>query len=384
MRDTLPGLYEIKKQLRNCLVGEIEKCGYQFIETPTLEYYETIGEASAILDQQLFKLIDGQGHTLVLRPDMTTPIARLAASKLYVDGCPLRLAYNANVFRAQQREGGRPAEFEQVGVECIGDETISADAEVIMLMISALKKAGLTNFKVAIGHVGFVNALFLKTLGNQERANTLRKLLYEKNYVGYREHIKQLPLSTIDKQSLLKLLQLRGTESVIQEANELVDDVACNAAIAELTKLWEILQSNGLTNYLKLDLNLVSHMSYYTGILFEVYAENVGFLIGNGGRYDQLLDKFGRSTHATGFGIRLDRLIEAIGEKTCESNLHCIIFSVERRKEAQVFANDRRGQGVRVVLQDINGIKNMDAFTNRFQDVTFYIGHHSKGGPLHE
>ena len=101
---------------------EMKRWGYQFIETPALEYYDTVGAASAILDQQLFKLLDQQGHTLVLRPDMTSPIARVAASKLLKEELPLRLAYSANVYRAQQREGGRPAEFEQIGVECIGDQ----------------------------------------------------------------------------------------------------------------------------------------------------------------------------------------------------------------------------------------------------------------------
>ena len=130
MRDTLPELYETKHKTRP-IREEIKKWGYQFIETPALEYYETVGVASAILDQQLFKLLDQQGHTLVLRPDMTSPIARVAASKLLKEDMPIRLAYSANVYRSQQREGGRPAEFEQIGVECIGDPTISADSEGI-------------------------------------------------------------------------------------------------------------------------------------------------------------------------------------------------------------------------------------------------------------
>lgn len=374
MRDTLPHLYEIKKQIRTSLIEEIEKWGYEFIETPTLEYYETIGEQSAILDQQLFKLIDGQGHTLVLRPDMTTPIARLAASKLYKEGSPLRLAYDANVFRTQQREGGRPAEFEQIGIECIGDGTLSADAEVIALMISTLQKAGLKNFKVVIGHIGFVNSLFFHIFGNQQRVNTLRKFLYEKNYVGYREHINQLPLSTIDKQRLLKLLQLRGVESVIQDAKELAEDTNTMKAITELETLWENLENYQLTDFIKLDLNLISHMSYYTGILFEVYAENVGSLIGNGGRYDQLLAKFDRPTHATGFGVRVDRLIEALPEKLTKSNIQAVVFSKKHRNEAQQVAFHLRKQGIRVVLQDINGVKNMDAFTKHFEKVMFYLG----------
>lgn len=155
MRDTLPVLYETKVSARNKMSNEIKKWGYQFIETPALEYYETIGEASAILDQQLFKLLDSQGHTLVLRPEMTAPIARVAASKLLKQQIPLRLAYSANVYRAQQREGGRPAEFEQIGIECIGNKSISADAEMIALLADVLKAAGLQEFKISIGHIGF-------------------------------------------------------------------------------------------------------------------------------------------------------------------------------------------------------------------------------------
>lgn len=112
------------------------------METPTLEFYDTVGVQSAIEEQQLFKLLDQDGKTLVLRPDMTGPIARVAASKLLKHGHPLRVGYAANVFRAQEREGGRPAEFEQVGVELIGDGTTSADAEVIALVVGALKTLG--------------------------------------------------------------------------------------------------------------------------------------------------------------------------------------------------------------------------------------------------
>lgn len=184
MRDTLPLLFETKKQLRQKMTGAIEKWGYQFIETPTLEFYDTVGVQSAILDGQLFKLLDQEGHTLVLRPDMTAPIARVAASRFYQENYPLRLAYDANVFRAQQREGGRPAEFEQIGTELIGDATTSADAEMIALMIAVLKEAGLRDFKVAIGHIGYANALFKEILGNQERADVLIRYLYEKNYVN--------------------------------------------------------------------------------------------------------------------------------------------------------------------------------------------------------
>ncbi|ALF08710.1 ATP phosphoribosyltransferase regulatory subunit [Parageobacillus thermoglucosidasius] len=374
MRDTLPFLYEIKKRVRQAMVREIETWGYELIETPTLEYYETVGAASAIDDHQLFKLLDQQGHTLVLRPDMTAPIARLAASRLYQDGNPLRLAYNANVFRAQQREGGRPAEFEQIGVECIGDGTVAADAEVISVMIAALKQTGLRNFTVAIGHIGYVNALFLEILGNEERASVLRRFLYEKNYVGYREHVKSLPLSSIDQKRLLQLLHLRGNDKTMENARELVHSEEGKRAVDELCELASALQLYGVDGAVKIDMSLVSHMSYYTGILFEVYAEHVGFLIGNGGRYDELLEKFSRKAPATGFGVRVDRLIEALGESEAEAAIECIVFSQERFAEALELARTKRREGKRVVLQHILGIRDIDAYSKKYQPITYLLG----------
>lgn len=374
MRDTLPEIYETKSRVRFSIEEEMKSWGYQFMETPALEYYETVGSASATLDQQLFKLLDQQGHTLVLRPDMTAPIARVAASRLLKEDLPLRLAYSANVYRAQQREGGRPAEFEQIGVELIGDDSISADGEGLALLISSLKKAGLEDFQLSVGHIGFVQEFFRQVLGTEERANELTRFLYEKNYVGYREHVKNLPLSSIDKQRLLDFLQLRGGREAIEQAFSLIENNKGREAIVQLERLWDTMADFGEGEKIKLDLTLVSHMSYYTGILFEVYAGNVGFPIGNGGRYDLLLKKFGKSSGATGFAIRLDRLLEALGGAGEKEPLHCIIFSSERRREAYEKAKVMRKSGIKAVLQDISGVKNLDACTSQYDVITFLVG----------
>lgn len=373
MRDTLPELYEKKHRVRTLMEDTIKLWGCQFIETPTLEYYETVGAASAIHDAQLFRLLDKDGHTLVLRPDMTAPIARVAASRLLQDDMPLRLAYSANVFRAQQREGGRPAEFEQIGVECLNDETVSCDGEVISLLISSLKKAGLSQFQVSIGHIGFAQELFLQILGTDERSDALKRFLYEKNYVGYREHVNSLSLSSIDKQRLLQFLDLRGGVDIIGTALDLIENEKGKQAILQLKELWDCLNDYGVQNQVKFDLTIVSHMSYYSGILFEVYADNVGFPIGNGGRYS-LIEKFGKRASATGFGVHLDRLLEALGNYDIENTVTCIVFSQERRKEAFQLAESLHEQGKRTVLQDINGVKNLDAYTKKFADTTYLIG----------
>ncbi|MDQ6600314.1 ATP phosphoribosyltransferase regulatory subunit [Bacillus salipaludis] len=373
MRDTLPELFEKKHRVQSLLAETIKLWGYQFIETPTLEYYETVGAASAIPDRQLFKLLDKDGYTLVLRPEMTAPIARVAASKLLQDDLPLRLAYTANVYRAQRREGGRPAEFEQIGVEFINDETVSCDGEVISLLVSSLKQAGLDKFQVSIGHTSFTEELFLQILGTEERADSLRRFLFEKNYVGYREHIQALSLSSIDKQRLLQFLELRGGAEVIGMALDLIENEQGKQAILQLKELWDVLSDYGVQDQVRFDLTLVSHMSYYSGVFFEAYAGNVGFPIGNGGRYS-LIEKFGKKASATGFALQLDRVLEALGEFETQNDLQCIFFSQERRKEGFLLAQKMQEQGERVVLQDISGVKNLDAFSKKFSNTIYLIG----------
>ncbi|GLY09339.1 ATP phosphoribosyltransferase regulatory subunit [Bacillus badius] len=379
MRDTLPHIYETKRKLKEAAAAEMRSWGYRFIETPALEYYETVGAASAILDRQLFKLLDQQGNTLVLRPDMTTPIARVAASKLLKERVPLRLAYSASVYRAQQREGGRAAEFEQIGVEMIGDQTVSADAELIALLVSVLKKTGMERFRLSLGHIRFTDELFRQILGTEERAQYLRRFLYEKNYVGYREHVKGLALSSIDQQRLLRFLDLSGELNCLEGAADLIEGGAGSEAIAELRSLYERLQEYGVAEYIQFDLPLVSHMSYYTGLVFEVYVDGAGTPAGNGGRYDHLLEKFGRPASATGFGLRVDVLLSALEQLEEEEKVHCILFSNERRIEAIQEARKRREAGEAVLLQDVAGLEDVDRFTETCKSVSFFVGKAASG-----
>jgi ATP phosphoribosyltransferase regulatory subunit len=375
MRDTLPALYDKKRVARSKMEEVVRLCGYHFLQTSTLEFYNTVGEASSILDQQLFKLLDQDGNTLVLRPDMTAPIARVASSTLQNEGLPLRLAYTANVFRAQQKEGGRPAEFEQFGTELIGDGTVSADAEVIALMSETIQAAGLSDFRVAIGHTGFLNAFLLNILGNEERLEQVKRYLYEKNFVGFRQHVKSLPLSSIDRKRLLNCLKLRGDLSILEQARMLLPSPEGQQAIEELQNLWETLEAYGVAKFVSFDCTLVSHMSYYTGILFEGYGQNLGFPISSGGRYDQLLAKFDNPTPATGFGIHVDRLMEALEPATQDSpEIDCIIFSEERKFEAIKKAKQLRSKGKQVALQSLVGTSDIDKLTSKFNDIIYLIG----------
>ncbi|MCP3031381.1 ATP phosphoribosyltransferase regulatory subunit [Halobacillus sp. A1] len=378
MRDTLPFFYNQKSKAREQLKSSILSYGFSFMDTPFLEYHETVGKVSATKEQRLFKLLDQQGHTLVLRPDMTAPIARVAASQLKDAEYPLRLAYDGPVFRAQQAEGGKPAQFEQVGTELIGDHSSHGDAEVIALLVESLKRSGLTDFVITIGHIGYVKAFFKDLLGNDESTKELLlEHLYRKNYVGYREEVKAQTLTDDKKNALLALLDLRGGEEVFAKSKSLARNQVCMQAVNELKQLYKLLSNYGVESHVKFDFNLISHMNYYTGILFEGYAPNLGALLCNGGRYDTLLPSFKLNASATGFAIHLERLVEAINdEENGETRLGVIVDDDTHIKGVQK-AKELRQQGYPVLLQHVDQIPDIQEFKNQLKE---HIDFTAKGG----
>ncbi|MFB4161708.1 ATP phosphoribosyltransferase regulatory subunit [Geomicrobium sp. JSM 1781026] len=376
MNDTLPPLFNRTKDIEEAIDAEVRLWGYNMLHTPALEYYETVGAASAIHDAKLFKLLDKEGRTLVLRPDMTAPIARVASSGLQEMPFPLRLSYNTYLYRAQVNEGGRPAEFQQYGVELIGDRTMNADGEAMALMAFSLKRTGLDGFRIAFGHIGFMNALFKEIVGQGQGVAELKQYLYEKNYVGFKQRVEQLSVSSLEKNRLLQLLSLRGGLEVLDTAKTLVTSPEALRSLEEIKDVWHVLESYGVSEYMNIDLNLVMHIDYYTGVVFESYAFDLGFPLGSGGRYDELLPKFGREASATGFGLRLDRLVEALDhvEPPTSEKTTLILFSKERQQEAFQQAQSLRKTGQSVVLQNVAGVMDLDQFTSQYTDTLQLIG----------
>ncbi|AWE08638.1 ATP phosphoribosyltransferase regulatory subunit [Lysinibacillus sp. 2017] len=366
MRDTFPNIYEKLELIRSTGRDLLRARGYEFIKTPSVEYYDTIGKASAISDARLFKLVDSQGNTLVLRPDMTTPIARVATSKLLKEKIPQRLAYFANVFRAQQREGGRPAEFDQMGIELIGDTSVFADAEVIMTAIDLVKAYNITDFKVTIGHAGVLSCILKDYTESTEQAAQLNELLVQRNFVGFEEAVINFDLPKTKSNALLAYIE----EAISFPSIETVEKyVRKNDALEYMRNLAEILDAAGYERYIAFDFTLASHMSYYTGMLFEVFASGSGFPLGNGGRYDGLLTHFGSNFGATGFGLRVDRVFEAMPKIEVESDEVLVLFVADRFSDALMQANFLREQGKQVTFQAYDGIENVDALKAQFKVV---------------
>ncbi|WP_242774048.1 ATP phosphoribosyltransferase regulatory subunit [Brevibacillus parabrevis] len=356
MRDILPESLAKQRHLERSLRHCIERWGYEEISTPSLEYYDTVGTASATLTDRMFRLLDKQGHTVVLRPDMTTPIARVVSS-LYKDvPLPIRLFYQANVFRAQEKEAGRNAEFFQTGIELIGDGSVDADAEAIALAVFCLRAAGVETFRIAIGHVDFVDGLLEDVIADEDTRQQFRQFLYERDFVGFRQLLETIGIDFEAKKRLDALLRLRGGKGKIAEARALAGDGKAGLAVETIASLWDSLEAYGVTEDLLLDFNLIINLNYYTGVVFEGYAADLGSPLLGGGRYDQLLAQFGRSAPATGFAIKMDRLLTvtpSVKGETTERIL--LLYTEKRRQKALAKAQQLRAEGVVVITRLVGG-----------------------------
>lgn len=352
-KDYLPNAVKKLRAIEHKVLHCMESWGYEQLVTPTMEFYDTVGVNSATSDAKLFKLLNNRGTTMVLRSDMTTPIARVVSSLLKNEAFPLRLSYHANVFRSIEEEAGREAEFFQTGVELVGDASAEADAEVVALAIATLKAAGVEHFKIAIGHVGFLNGLFEEALQNRpEDQARLKEMLLGRNYVGYRELLHELELKEELRQELLDLLRLRGGENILERALTLSSNETAQQAIRNLQQTWEVLKGYGATEHALLDLTMISDFSYYTGMTFEGYAADLGFPVVSGGRYDNLLTEFGRPAPATGFALKTTRILELLGNNEQleeEMKRTLIVYNEAGRLAALRAAQALREQGEQAI-----------------------------------
>ncbi|MGN8769413.1 ATP phosphoribosyltransferase regulatory subunit [Paenibacillus barengoltzii] len=357
VRDYLPfavdKLRAIERRVLDCMAG----WGYRQIMTPTMEYYDTVGVASSTSDQKLFKLLNNRGTTMVLRSDMTAPIARVVASLLKEEPLPLRLSYHANVFRAIEEEAGREAEFYQTGVELVGDDSPDADAEVIALAVASLQAAGVKSFKIAVGHVGFLNGLLEDAVpGREDIQEALKAGLLHRDFVGYRETLSQLSLSQEQRDELEGILRLRGGKEICGQALELSANPLAQASVQHLSQVWDALEDFGVAEHVMIDLTMIGDFSYYTGMTFEGYAAELGFPVCSGGRYDNLLQQFGRPAPATGFSLKTNRILDGVGGLETEPELPVVLqYDAPNRKRAFAEAERLRSEGRSVLMRRAEG-----------------------------
>lgn len=353
VRDYLPlavaKLRSVEARVLDCM----NNWGYHQIMTPTLEYYDTVGVASSTSDQKLYKLLNNRGQALVLRSEMTAPVARVVSSLLKDEPLPLRLSYHANVFRAIEEEAGRETEFYQTGVELVGDDSAEADAEVIALAIASLKAAGVKSFRIAMGHVGFLSGMLHEALPDRpEKQEMLKDYLLGRDYVGFREALYQLNLPPEQQKAMEGLLRLKGGKEICSQAMELSGHETARCSLDHLCKVWEVLEAYGVSEHVLLDLTMIGDFTYYTGMTFEGYAADLGFPVCSGGRYDNLLKQFGRDVPATGFSLKTNRIIDGITLQEEPVELPVLVqYIADRRQEALKKALSLREEGHIVITK---------------------------------
>ena len=306
-RDVLPEEMREVRAISSRLRSTFEGAGYGEVHTPALEYEEVLRRGEDRAAGARYRTFDEQGDVLALRSDMTIPIARVVATRYADAEPPLRFCYFAHAWRAVERGVGEPREFLQGGLELIGASRPEAEAEVLALTIAGLEEAGLSRHRVGVGDGSLYRGL-LNALGVPEQGHLpLLECLSRRDLVGLDMLVSRIEgIGDRDRELLVRLPELRGGREVLEPAADAPAE--WKAAIEGLRALHEQLADRGVADRVIFDLGLVRELGYYTGAVFEVYDPAVGFALGGGGRYDDLLGLFGRSLPACGMALDLQRV----------------------------------------------------------------------------
>jgi ATP phosphoribosyltransferase regulatory subunit len=319
VRDIYGKEYANKQNIQRLFGDKLHSFGYQDIQTPTFEFFDVFSrEIGTTPSKELYKFIDKEGNTLVLRPDFTPSIARCAAKYFMDETVPLRFCYSGNNFINTSNLQGKLKETTQMGAELIGDASPEADAEMIAMLVEALLNAGLREFQVSIGQIEYFKGLCYEAKLDEETELTLREFISNRNDFGVGELLEDKNVDSKLINALMNLSGLFGNEEILDTALSLVDNERSIKAIDRLRQVYELLKIYGVEEYISFDLAMVSKYNYYTGVIFNAYTYQAGSAIAKGGRYDSLLEKFGKPAAATGFVVNIDDLVSALTrQKMC-------------------------------------------------------------------
>jgi ATP phosphoribosyltransferase regulatory subunit len=302
-RDVLPEEMRELRAIGDRMRETFEAAGYGEIHTPALEYEEVLRLGDASAAGARYRTFDEQGNVLALRSDMTIPIARVVATRYEDAEPPLRFSYSSRAWRATDRGVGEPREFLQAGIELIGIPAAEGEAEVMALTIAALDAAGLRRHRIGVGD-GSLYRRLLHALDVPPYAHLpLLEALSRRDLVGLEMGVAELGVGETERELLVRLPELRGGRDVLERADGPVGE-----AVESLRVLYGELERRGVADRVIFDLGLVRELGYYTGPVFEVYDPAVGFALGGGGRYDDLIGRFGRDLPACGVGLDVQRV----------------------------------------------------------------------------
>lgn len=291
-----------------------EAWAYQRVIPPTYEHYDVLLAGSgAELEEKVFRVLDREGNILALRSDLTTQVARIVGTKLFDMPLPLRFYYLASVFRYEEPQAGRQREFRQAGIELIGAAGAEADAEVLALAVEALRRAGLAEFQLNVGHLGLFHALAAEAGLGAGQLEGVREAANRKDAQGLAEALARARVRPPVSAAIECLLGLCGGPEVLAEAARLSAHPAARAAVERLQAIHIALERRGLESHVIYDLGETRGMGYYTGIAFEGFAPGLAFPLCSGGRYDELIGRYGPPRPAVGLALVTERVRLALG-----------------------------------------------------------------------
>jgi ATP phosphoribosyltransferase regulatory subunit len=301
-RDVLPDEMRELRAITEAMRDVFTAHGYGEVWTPAIEYETVVGRMDG--GSPAYRLFDDHGSVLQLRSDMTVPIARVAATRYADAEPPLRFSSFAHVYRPVKPHRGQMREFLQAGVELIGSPWPDGTVEVLTVLCAALDAIGLREYRIGLGDAALYPQLCAELGVEEEARDALLGALVRRDFVTLAAEVEARGLPS----ALLEVPQTRGGIEVL----------GALAAADRLRAVHEALPP-AVAERVIFDLGLVRDLDYYTGAVFEVYDPAAGMPLGGGGRYDDLVARFGRDLPAVGFALAVDRLhIALAGEERGE------------------------------------------------------------------
>ena len=354
MRDFTVDECKRRNKIIETITEMFSKWGYSEVSTPIVEYYKTFNHKTQDLkEEEMYKFFDSRGRILVLRPDMTVPVARLVNTKLKDMKLPLKLFYNAEVFRVHESFEGKRNEYLDCGIELIGASGEKTDLEVLVTALEVLKALDTKKeFKLEIGNVNILKSALKDMNLSIDNQNKVIELINKKSLTSLREYLDDIEIRKEYKEFLNKFPWLFGGYEMIKKAKGLAFNEDMKKNIEYLENLYLNLQKLGYEKYLSVDISMVPRVNYYSGIIFKGYVKEIGSTVIRGGRYDNLLESFGKSIPAIGFSVDVNLLIDSCDYEE-KVNSEKIILSKDNYLEElrKAINKTRNGEKIEIIYK---------------------------------
>lgn len=341
----------VRRETEEKIRSVFQSRGYDELVTPGLEFFDVFqSEAVRYPQEQLYKLTDSKGRLLVLRPESTTPIARVVATRLREAMLPLRLCYMQSAYRFEPALKGRSDAFMQAGVELIGSNSYMADLEMASMAIVVLKECNETNFSLELGDAGIFKELMRELHAAPNTKEEIRYLIETKNYSALNDLLDTLGDNHIIH-ALKKLPSLFGGEEVFDKMAQLYTTPHIQDMLEYLRKLYKEIAALIGKERLSVDLGIVNKADYYTGVIIKGYLEGYGDEVLSGGRYNKLLESFGYDAPAVGFAVNVDAVAKVAMKKNPRTKkpADAVIYAAPGYEQAAIKLAETKRQAGSVV-----------------------------------